>query len=182
MENVRELWIRELQSRLWFLPTAEATARAVLEGDLPAATAAIRWREELPRAFAEDVVDDALVELLLAERIGPVLVELPAVFTNEQAEEALTRLLDASVQDVADRFFDVNEDAVGRVASGLARIARGDDTGEGELAEGLATVLADRERLVRDLPATPELDEVARALADAAVVLAARRWGGDGEA
>lgn len=182
MNATRETWVRELGTRLWFLPDVERTARAVLDGDLPASAAAVRWREELPRAFAEDLVSEELVALALSELIQPVLAALPAVFDRQQAREAFDRLLDATVQDLADRFCDVNAEAVSRVAAGLARLARGDVAGEGELAEALATVLADPQRLIAGLEATPELDEMVDCLREAAVALHAHRQGSRGEA
>lgn len=168
---MNDRWIAELGRRLWFLPGAEETARRVLAGEMTASQAAIRWREDLPRAFAEDLVDEELVHLLIVEMIQPVLVRLPRVFNPEEADEVFHRLLDASVQDVADRFCDVNEAAVERVAAGLAGLARGDDAGEGEIAEALASVVADRAGLVRGLTRTPELDEIAGELIERASVL-----------
>lgn len=182
MDGTTETWVKELGARLWFLPDVERTARAVLEGDLPASAAAVRWKEDLPRAFAEDLVSEELVALALAELIQPVLADLPAVFDRGQAREAFDRLLDATVQDLADRFCDVNADAVGRVASGLARLARGDTAGEGELAEALGAVLSDPRRLVAALDATPELDEMVDCLREAATAVRATRQGPRGEA
>lgn len=182
MNGTTETWVRELGARLWFLPDVESTARAVLTGDLAASAAAVRWQEDLPRAFAEDLVDEELVALALAQLIQPVMAELPAVFDRSQAREAFDRLLDATVQDLADLFCDVNADAVSRVASGLARLARGDAAGEGELAEALGAVLADPQRLVAGLETTPELDEMVDCLREAATALRATRQGPRGEA
>lgn len=182
MNGTSESWVRELGARLWFLPGVEDTARAVLTGDLPASAAAVRWREDLPRAFAEDLVDEELVALALAELIEPIMARLPAVFDRTQAREAFDRLLDATVQDLADRFCDVNAEAVSRIASGLAGLARGDETAEGELAEALARVLGDAQRLVAGLETTPELDEMVDCLREAAIALHAQQQGPRGEA